>query len=57
MNTVKTAELIQAGSKTVQSEIHKLIDSVRNKEELPNQWKESIIAPIYKKGDKVTSNY
>jgi len=29
-----------------------------NKEELPEDWKESIIVPIYKKGDKTDcSNY
>ena len=29
-----------------------LINSVGNKEELPEEWKESIVVPIYKKGDK-----
>jgi hypothetical protein len=29
-----------------------------NKEELPHEWKESIVVPIYKKGDKtICSNY
>jgi hypothetical protein len=32
--------------------IHKLINSIWNKEELPDQCKESIIVPIHKKGDK-----
>jgi hypothetical protein len=37
---------------------HKLITSVWNKEELPQGWKESIIVPTYKKGDKThCSNY
>jgi hypothetical protein len=31
------AELIQAGGKILLSEIHKLINSVWNKEELPDQ--------------------
>jgi hypothetical protein len=31
------AELIQAGGETLQSEIHKLINSIWNKEELPDQ--------------------
>jgi 3'-phosphoadenosine 5'-phosphosulfate sulfotransferase len=35
--------------------IHKLVNSVRNKEELPDQWKESIV-PIHKKGDKTDCN-
>jgi hypothetical protein len=38
------------------SEIHKLINSVWNKEELPDQWKESIIVPIHKKGVKTDCN-
>ena len=33
-------------------QIHKLIVSIWNKEELPEEWKESIIVPIHKKGDK-----
>jgi hypothetical protein len=36
------AEVIQTGGETLQSEIHKLINSIWNKEELPDQWKESI---------------
>jgi hypothetical protein len=42
----------------VRSEILKLINSIWNKEELPEQWKESVIVPIYKKDDKTDcSNY
>jgi hypothetical protein len=37
------------------SEVHKLIHSICNKEELSDQWMESIIVSIYKKGD--CSNY
>ena len=53
-------ELIKEGGRTIRSEFHKLITYVLNKEELPEEWKESIIAPIYtrKKGDKKDcSNY
>jgi hypothetical protein len=35
------AELIKAGGRTIW-----------NKEELPEEWKESVIVPVYKKGDK-----
>ena len=45
-------ELIKAGGKTILCEIYKLIISIWNKEELPEEWKESIIVPIYTKGDK-----
>jgi hypothetical protein len=36
------AELVQAGGETLQSDIHKLINSVWNKEVLPEQFKESV---------------
>jgi hypothetical protein len=39
------AELIKAGGETIRYEIHKLINSDWNKEELPEEWKESIILP------------
>jgi hypothetical protein len=52
------AELIQARGEELQSQIHKLINSIWSKGELPDQWKESIIVPIYKKADKIDcSNY
>jgi hypothetical protein len=52
------AELIKAGGRTTPSEIYNLIYSIWNKEELPEEWKESIIVPGYKKGDKTDcSNY
>jgi hypothetical protein len=50
-------ELIQAGGKILLSAIHKLINSIWNKEELPDQWKESIIVPVHQKGDKTYCNY
>src|SRR5215510_3445053 len=46
------AELIKAGGRTLCCAIHKLVISIWKKEELPEEWKESIIVPIYKKGDK-----
>jgi hypothetical protein len=50
------AELIQAGGEMLLSVIHKLISSIWIKEDFPHQWKESIIVPIYKKGDKTDCN-
>jgi hypothetical protein len=40
------AGMIKAGSRTIRSEIHELINSIWNKEELPEEWKKK------KKGDK-----
>jgi hypothetical protein len=52
------AELIKAGGRTIRCEIHKLINSIWNKEKLPEVWRESIFAPNSKKGDKTDcSNY
>jgi hypothetical protein len=42
------AELIKAGGRIIRSEIHKLIISIWNKAELPEEWKESVTVPIYK---------
>ena len=50
------AELIKAGGGTICLEIHKLITSVWKKEEFPEEWKESFIIPIHKKGDKTDCN-
>jgi hypothetical protein len=49
-------ELIQARGKILLSATYKLINSVWNKEELPDQWKESIIVPVHKKGNKTDCN-
>ena len=50
------AGLIKAGGGTICGEIHKLITSIWKKEKLPEEWKESIIVPIHKKGDKTDCN-
>jgi hypothetical protein len=51
------AELIQTGGGggTSHSEIRKLIRLIWNNEELPHQWKESIVVPVHKKGERVTA--
>jgi len=52
------AKLIAAGGRKIRFEIHELIISIWNKEEMPEEWKESIIVSIHKKGDKTDcTNY
>jgi len=46
------AELIKAGGRAIHYDIHKRMISIWNKEELPEDLKESIIVPSYKKDDK-----
>jgi hypothetical protein len=52
------AKLVKEEGETLYSEIQGFISSIWNKEQLPQQWKESIIVQIHKKGDKTDhSNY
>ena len=44
------AEMIKARCRTIRSNIHNII-SIWN-EELPEEWKELIFVPVFKKGDK-----
>jgi hypothetical protein len=47
---------IKARGETLCSEVQKLICSLWNKGELPQQWKESIIVPVHKKGAETDCN-
>jgi hypothetical protein len=49
-------KIIQVRGETFLSAIHKLINSIWNKEELPGEWKESIFVSIHKKDDKADCN-
>jgi hypothetical protein len=49
-------ELIQAGGEILLFAIHKVINSVWNKEALPDQWKQSVVLAIHKKGEKTDCN-
>ena len=52
------SEMVKAGGKTIRPEIPKVINSISNKDELPEDWKESITVPMHNKGDKTdASNY
>lgn len=49
------AKLIQAGGKTLCSDIHRL-NSIWNEGELPQQWKEFTLEPVYEKDGKIDHN-
>jgi len=51
------AELIKAGSRTTRSEIHKLINSTWNKEELPGDWKSLSLYLFIRKVIKQTVSF
>jgi len=51
------AELIKARDRTTHSDIHNLINSIWKKKDLPKKWRESIILPIYRKGNKTNCSY
>ena len=51
------AKLIKAGGRRICSKIHELTNSIWNREELPEEWKKSIIVPIYKGDNTDSSNY
>ena len=50
------AELIKAGGTALTKELHRLISAIWRKEELPKEWKTSVIFKIYKKGDNSDCN-
>jgi hypothetical protein len=45
-------KLIKAGGGRIRSDIHNIIYSISNKKELHEEWRKTIIVPLYKKGDK-----
>jgi hypothetical protein len=50
------AKLIRARGEMLLSAIHKLVNSIWIKEQLSDQWKESIIVPIHIQADKTECN-
>ena len=44
--------LLRQGGRTNRPDLCKIINSIWNKEKLPDGWKQSINVPIYKKDDK-----
>jgi len=53
-----TAELIKSGGYILKSRIYDMLLKKWNSEQIPKEWTEGVICPIYKKGDRrVCSNY
>jgi hypothetical protein len=51
-------ELVEQGGRTLKQRICRLILMIWEKEQLPNQWKEGIICPVCKRGDRLDcTNY
>jgi len=48
--------MIKAVGRTICYEIRKLINSIWNKDKLPEECNESTIVPIYRKSDKADCN-
>ena len=52
------SELWKCGGDVVCEALHRLITKVWDSERLPDQWKEALIVPVFKKGDrKACTNY
>jgi len=50
------AELIKYGGREVEELLQQLLARIWVEEEIPEDWRKSIICPIYKKGDKMNCN-
>jgi hypothetical protein len=48
-----TAELIKSGGRRLWKNIHQLVVSIREKVQMPEEWRTANICPIYKKGNKL----
>ena len=46
------AEALKAGGETLARWIHRLIERIWKEESVPEDWRKSIIVPLFKKGDK-----
>jgi sorting nexin-29 len=51
-----TAELLKYGGQILLRRIHKLILLIWQKEKIPDECKEGLLCPIFKKGDKLQCN-
>lgn len=50
------AEMWKYGGESLYERMYQLVKTIWNKEEIPSKWKESIVIPLHKKGDKMQCN-
>jgi hypothetical protein len=50
------AELFEYGGRTLKQKLYKFFQMIWNDEQLPQQWNERIICPVYKKGNRLNCN-
>jgi hypothetical protein len=55
-DTDKKSGRVASKERVSMFKLYRLNCFIWNKEELPEEWKESVIVPIYKKGDKTECN-
>ena len=46
------AEILKAGGDPMATMIHRLIEKIWEKEQVPEDWRKAVIVPLFKKGDK-----
>lgn len=52
------AELLKKGGDSLVDQLYHLISNIWNREKMPEDWKEALIIPVFKKGDRATfGNY
>ena len=49
-------ELLKHGGRTLKQKLYKLIPMIWNNDQVPQQWYEGIICPVYKKGNRLHWN-
>jgi hypothetical protein len=50
------SELLKHGGRTLKQKLHEVILMIWNNDQLPQQWNEGIICPVYKKSDRLNCN-
>ena len=49
-------ELLKHGGRALRQKLHKLILMIWNNQQLPQQWNEGTVCPVYERGDRLNCN-